>query len=104
MKTSSSVGLFNESESISELNKKIESILSTSKLSYEILYVDDGSKDDSWKKIIDISKINPNTHGLRFLKNYGKSMALSAGFSESKGSMLAQYISRSFEKFVFEES
>ena len=82
------IPLYNESESISELDKKIESILSTSKLSYEILYVDDGSKDDSWKKIIDISKRNPNTHGLRFLKNYGKSMALSAGFSESKGSIV----------------
>ena len=82
------IPLYNESESISELNKKIESILSTSKLSYEILYVDDGSKDDSWKKIIDISKRNPNTHGLRFLKNYGKSMALSAGFSNAKGSVV----------------
>ena len=82
------IPLYNESESISELNKKIESILSTSKLSYEILYVDDGSKDDSWKKIIDISKRNPNTHGLRFLKNYGKSMALSAGFSYAKGSVV----------------
>ena len=82
------IPLYNESESISELDKKIELILSSSKLSYEILYVDDGSKDDSWKKIIDISKRNPNTHGLRFLKNYGKSMALSAGFSESKGSIV----------------
>ena len=44
------IPLYNESESISELDKKIESILSTSKLSYEILYVDDGSKDDSWKR------------------------------------------------------
>ena len=82
------IPLYNESESISELNKKIESILSTSKLSYEILYVDDGSKDDSWKKIADISDKNQNIIGLRFLKNYGKSMALSAGFYNAKGSVV----------------
>ena len=82
------IPLFNESESIFELNKKINEIISNSNIDVEIIYVDDGSKDDSWKKIIDISKRNQNTHGLRFLKNYGKSMALSAGFSESKGSIV----------------
>ena len=86
------IPLYNESESISELDKKIESILSTSKLSYEILYVDDGSKDDSWKKIIDISKRNPNAHGLRFLKNYGKSMAYQQDFLNQKDQLLLQWM------------
>ncbi len=82
------IPLFNESDSIFELNKKINEIISNSNIDVEIIYVDDGSKDDSWKKIADISDKNQNIIGLRFLKNYGKSMALSAGFSNAKGSVV----------------
>ena len=82
------IPLFNESDSIFELNKKINEIISNSNINVEIIYVDDGSKDDSWKKIADISEKNQNIIGLRFLKNYGKSMALSAGFSNAKGSVV----------------
>ena len=82
------IPLFNESDSIFELNKKINEIISNSNIDVEIIYVDDGSKDDSWKKIADISDKNQNIIGLRFLKNYGKSMALSAGFSYAKGSVV----------------
>ena len=82
------IPLFNESDSIFELNKKINEIISNSNIDVEIIYVDDGSKDDSWKKIADISEENQNIIGLRFLKNYGKSMALSAGFSYAKGSVV----------------
>ena len=82
------IPLFNESDSIFELNKKINEIISNSNIDVEIIYVDDGSKDDSWKKIADISEKNQNIIGLRFLKNYGKSMALSAGFSNAKGSVV----------------
>ena len=82
------IPLFNESDSIFELNKKINEIISNSNIDVEIIYVDDGSKDDSWKKIANISEKNQNIIGLRFLKNYGKSMALSAGFSNAKGSVV----------------
>ena len=64
------IPLFNESDSIFELNKKINEIISNSNIDVEIIYVDDGSKDDSWKKIADISNKNQNIIGLRFLKNY----------------------------------
>ena len=52
------IPLFNEGDSIFELNKKINEIISNSNLDVEIIYVDDGSKDDSWKKIADISEEN----------------------------------------------
>ena len=54
------IPLFNESDSIFELNKKINEIISNSNIDVEIIYVDDGSKDDSWKKIADISEKNQN--------------------------------------------
>ena len=52
------IPLFNESDSIFELNKKINEIISNSNIDVEIIYVDDGSKDDTWKKIADISEKN----------------------------------------------
>ena len=58
------------------------------KLQYEILLIDDGSTDNSWNKISKICGINPNVRGIRFLKNFGKSQALSAGFKMCKGDVV----------------
>tara|TARA_B100001175_G_scaffold64769_1_gene52941 strand:- start:433 stop:1383 length:951 start_codon:yes stop_codon:yes gene_type:complete len=82
------IPLYNEGESINELNSSINSILSKSDIKFEIIYVDDGSTDNSWKNLIDISKNQSNIYACRFLKNYGKSMALSAGFNKSKGEVV----------------
>ncbi len=82
------IPLYNESESIVELNSSILSVISNSKINYEIIYIDDGSKDKSWDKILEISNNNSKIQGYKFLKNYGKSMALSAGFSKAKGNVV----------------
>ena len=82
------IPLYNESESIVELNSSIIHVLSNSKINYEIIYIDDGSKDNSWDKILEISTNNSKIQGYKFLKNYGKSMALSAGFSSAKGNIV----------------
>ena len=82
------IPLYNESESIVELNSSIIHVLSNSNINYEIIYIDDGSKDNSWDKILEISTNNSKIQGYKFLKNYGKSMALSAGFSSAKGNIV----------------
>ncbi len=82
------IPLYNESESIFELNSSIIHVLSNSNINYEIIYIDDGSKDNSWDKILEISTNNSKIQGYKFLKNYGKSMALSAGFSNAKGNIV----------------
>ena len=71
-----------------ELNSSIIHVLSNSNINYEIIYIDDGSKDNSWDKILEISINNSKIQGYKFLKNYGKSMALSAGFSNAKGNIV----------------
>ena len=82
------IPLYNESESIVELNSSIIDVISNSKINYEIIYIDDGSKDNSWDKILEVSTNNSKIQGYKFLKNYGKSMALSAGFSKAKGNVV----------------
>lgn len=82
------VPLFNESESIDELDAMIHVVLKKSSLNYELIYIDDGSTDGSWNKIKRLASTNSKILGLRFLKNYGKSMALSAGFKKSSGNVV----------------
>jgi len=82
------IPLLNEQNSLEELVVKISSVVKKLELDYEIILIDDGSKDDSWKSIIEITSSNKNVKSLRFLKNYGKSQALSAGFKASKGDVI----------------
>jgi glycosyltransferase involved in cell wall biosynthesis len=82
------IPLYNEDESIDELHSKIVSSLSNSSLSYEIIFIDDGSSDNSWNIIKDVTKKVHNTRAIRFLTNYGKSMALSAGFKSTRGEVV----------------
>ena len=82
------IPLLNEQNSLEELVVKIISVVKKLELDYEIILIDDGSKDDSWKSIIEITSSNKNVKALRFLKNYGKSQALSAGFKASKGDVI----------------
>ena len=82
------IPLYNEDESIDELHSKIVSSLSNSSLNYEIIFIDDGSTDNSWNIIKDITKKVHNTRAIRFLTNYGKSMALSAGFKSTRGQVV----------------
>ena len=82
------IPLYNEGESIDELNNSINGILKNSNIEYELIYVDDGSTDNSWQEIIKISKNHSKIYACKFLKNYGKSMALLAGFEKSKGAVV----------------
>lgn len=82
------VPLLNEEESLPELCAWIDRVMQTHELRYEILLIDDGSKDRSWEVIVDIAKTNPNVEGIRFNRNYGKSAALNTGFEHAKGEVV----------------
>lgn len=82
------IPLLNEEESLIELNNWIISIMKINQFSFEIIFVDDGSKDKSWSIIEQLSKENENVKGIRFLKNFGKSQALHAGFAIAKGDVV----------------
>ena len=77
------IPLLNEAESLTELHDWIVSVMQSNSFSYEILFIDDGSTDNSWQVIFSLSKKDTNVKGIRFLKNFGKSQALHAGFSNA---------------------
>lgn len=82
------IPLLNEGESLKELHDWIVSVMQSNHFLYEILFIDDGSTDNSWKIISELSTTNPNVKGIRFLKNFGKSQALHAGFKAVKGNVV----------------
>ncbi len=82
------VPLYNEDESLKELNDWIVRVMQSNHFSYEIIYVDDGSTDNSWEVIQTLTKENPNVKGIRFLRNYGKSAALNQGFKMTSGDVV----------------
>ena len=82
------VPVFNEEESLPELTAWIEKVCNNSKISFELIYVDDGSSDLSWKIINDLSKEKKIIKGLRFRRNYGKAAALHTGFQEASGDVV----------------
>jgi glycosyltransferase involved in cell wall biosynthesis len=82
------IPLLNEEESLKELHDWIVSVMQSNSFSYEILFIDDGSTDNSWKVISKLAETNTNIKGIRFLKNFGKSQALHAGFAAAKGGVV----------------
>lgn len=82
------IPLLNEQESLPELHSWILKVMNEHHYSYEILFIDDGSTDNSWQTIEQLSNENPNVKGIRFLRNYGKSQALHAGFAKAKGDVI----------------
>ncbi len=82
------VPLYNEDESLRELEAWIRRVMEAHNFSYEILLIDDGSKDDSWKVIGELCQSNPNVRGIKFLRNYGKSAGLFTGFEASRGKVV----------------
>lgn len=88
MNVSIVVPLFNEVESLPELCGWIDRVLSENKLSYEVILVDDGSKDGSWEQIESLKLTYPQIRGVRFRRNYGKSAALHTGFGMASGEVV----------------
>lgn len=82
------VPLYNEDESLRELEAWIRRVMEAHSFSYEIVLIDDGSKDDSWKVIGELCELNPNVRGIKFLRNYGKSAGLYTGFEASRGKVV----------------
>jgi len=82
------VPVYNEAESLGELREWIESILSVHSFDYEVIFVDDGSNDGSWKVIGELSGKYAEVKGIRFRRNYGKAAALHTGFQSSSGEIV----------------
>lgn len=79
------ISIFNEEESLRELVEWIEKVMESNRFSYELIMVDDGSKDRSWEIILGLAKKNSCIRGISFRRNYGKSAALYCGFKEAEG-------------------
>ena len=82
------IPLYNEAESLPELSAWIERVMKENNFSYEVIFVNDGSTDNSWNVIEEIKEKNPCVHGIKFRRNYGKSPALYCGFDRAQGDVV----------------
>ncbi len=82
------VPLYNEAESLAELAAWIVRVCEAEGLSYEVIFIDDGSTDASWDIIEELAAANPAIHGIKFSRNYGKSAALYSGFEAAQGEVV----------------
>jgi glycosyltransferase involved in cell wall biosynthesis len=82
------IPLFNEDESLPELEAWIVRVMQANNYSYEVIMVDDGSTDNSWEVIQGLRNANPNVKGIKFQRNYGKSAALNEGFKAAQGDLI----------------
>ncbi|MBA2422297.1 MAG: glycosyltransferase, partial [Chitinophagales bacterium] len=82
------VPLLNEQESLPELAAWIEQVMLANRYQYEIIFIDDGSRDRSWEMIEQLSETNSQIKGIKFRRNYGKSAALSEGFNVATGDVI----------------
>lgn len=82
------IPLYNESESLPELFAWIKKVMDKNRYSYEVIFVNDGSTDNSWEIIKELQSNNPEVKGLKFRRNYGKSPALYCGFEKAQGNVI----------------
>ncbi len=82
------IPLYNEEESLPELCEWIRDVADKNQYDYEIILIDDGSTDDSWKVIEELSNNHPQIKGIRFQRNYGKSAGLNEGFRAAQGNVI----------------
>lgn len=82
------IPLYNEEESLPEIQAWIERVMNENKFTYEIIFVNDGSTDGSWNVIEELSKKHDNIKGIKFRRNYGKSPALYCGFEKAQGDVV----------------
>lgn len=88
MQISVVIPLFNEEESLPELEAWIRRVMDANGFSYEIIMIDDGSKDRSWEVVENLTQQNANVRGIKFRRNYGKSAAMHVGFEAAKGDVI----------------
>ena len=88
MQISIVIPLLNEEESLEELYQWLTKVLTLNRFSYEIIFVYDGSTDGSWRMIMQLAEKDAQVRGIRFLRNYGKSQALHAGFKAAEGEVV----------------
>jgi len=88
MQISVVIPLLNEVESLNELHDWIAKVMQSNRYLYEIIFIDDGSTDTSWKVIEQLASKNTSVKGIRFQRNYGKSQALDAGFELASGEVV----------------
>lgn len=79
---------YNEEESIPHLQKWIEKVMQENDFSYEVIYIDDGSKDDTWEEISKLAAKNKHIKAIKFQRNYGKAAALQKGFEKAQGDVV----------------
>jgi len=82
------IPLLDEQDSLVELHDWIAQVMQSNQLTYELIFIDDGSRDQSWEVITKLSEKNPSVFGIKFSKNFGKSQALHAGFEKAKGDVI----------------
>jgi len=82
------IPLLNEEESLPELATWIQKVMNENQFSYEVLFIDDGSRDKSWQVIEQLHQENPCVKGIKFRRNYGKSAALNTGFQKAEGDVV----------------
>ena len=82
------IPLLDEAESLPELSAWIEKVMKENDLTYEVIFVDDGSSDNSWEVIERLRNTNPNIKGIKFQRNYGKSAGLNEGFRAATGDVI----------------
>ena len=88
MEISVVIPLIDEAESLPELEAWIKHVMEENNFTYEIIFIDDGSSDDSWCIIRELKNKNPHVKGIKFQRNYGKSAALNEGFKIAKGEVI----------------
>ncbi len=82
------IPLYNEAESLPELEAWIRQVMEQQGFCYEIIMIDDGSRDESWQVLEQLGAQNPNIRGIKFRRNYGKSAALNVGFQVVRGNVV----------------
>lgn len=82
------IPLFNEEESLGELFDWINKVMTVNNFTYEVIFVNDGSTDNSWKKVLELRQNHSEVKGIKFRRNYGKSAALFCGFEKAQGNVV----------------
>ncbi|MCD4790440.1 MAG: glycosyltransferase [Bacteroidales bacterium] len=82
------IPLYNEEESLQELTDWIRQVMEKNNYSYQVIFIDDGSSDNSWNKIEELVNADSNISGIKFRRNFGKSAALNKGFEAAQGDVV----------------